>query len=162
MNSLGVVFSQKMFKEILKDLKVIVKRVKKVEKIVLLGDVRHSFGKVWKQEKKDLGKLFDFLEKSFPGKKIILIRGNHDTLVVGHFHPAIDVTDGEKSERFKCFLIGMLKRKKILVVPSFFPLVEGANILGDCYINLLPIKKKEAYVLDDNGKIYNFGKIDYN
>jgi uncharacterized protein len=206
LNREGVAVPRRMVGEVIKDLEKIVEKVKKVEKIVVLGDLRHSFGEILKEEKKDIKRFLDFLDKRFNGKEVIVTKGNHDTMlkiilrsegwknirpvdyfldngilffhgdcrsfekiekikkgvklcVVGHFHPAIDVTDGEKVERFKCFLVGKLNRKEIIFVPSFFPLVDGANILGDCELNLLPIKERQVFVVSPDGDVLDFGKI---
>ena len=50
-----------------------------VDKIVLLGDIKHDFGKISRQEWNDLLKLFDYLMPQC--KKLILIKGNHDNML---------------------------------------------------------------------------------
>ncbi len=206
LNNAGIAVPRRMVGEIIDDLKKIIVKTNKVEKIIILGDIRHSFGTITKQERQDINKFLDFLEEKFSKKKVILIRGNHDTmidivfrnenwknveivdyyvengilffhgdyksfkkvdkeikkaklLVVGHFHPAIDLTDGEKVERFKCFVVGNFKRKEIVVLPSFFPLVEGTNILGDCELDLLDLKKRKVFVVSPDGEVLDFGKF---
>jgi uncharacterized protein len=55
------------------------KKFGKVGKIVLLGDVKHVFGRPERQEWDDVLKLFDyFLEKIGKGGEIIVVKGNHD------------------------------------------------------------------------------------
>jgi uncharacterized protein len=206
LNKKGIAVPRRQVGEVILDLEKIVGKLKKVEKIVVLGDLRHSFGEILREEKKDIGRFLDFMSEHFGDKEIIITKGNHDTmleiilknekwknirivnyflsdrilffhgdkksfkkikkikkgvklLVVGHFHPAIDVTDGEKVERFKCLLVGKLNKKEIIIVPSFFPLVEGANILGECELNLLPIKKKRVFVVFPDGKVLDFGNV---
>ena len=49
-----------------------------IKQIVVLGDVKHEFGKISKQEWFDTLALLDFLLKK---AKVILIKGNHDTIL---------------------------------------------------------------------------------
>jgi len=100
-------------------------------------------------------------------KEIVFYDKKIKTIVCGHFHPAISIKDsgGVKKENFKCFLFGKNKyfKKDFLVVPSFFPLVEGTNIL----INKkelsenLNIKSFNIYVVfgDDKLQVKKFGKV---
>ena len=55
---------------------------------------------------------------------------NVKVLVCGHFHPAVYIREDVKTEKYKCFLLGKNKefKKEVVVVPSFFPLVEGADV----------------------------------
>lgn len=101
--------------------------------------------------------------KSFPqifkDKKI-------KTIVMGHVHPAVVIKDknGIKREKFKCFLVGKFKGKKLIVVPSFFPLVAGSEI-NEMYSGgkSSPIVSKkqfgnfETFVVGKN-RVYDFGK----
>jgi len=65
----------------------------------------------------------DKLHKEILDKKI-------RTIVIGHIHPAVTLKEpsGIKKERFKVFLIGRWKNKQLIIVPSFFPLIEGIEI----------------------------------
>lgn len=47
--------------------------------------------------------------------------------VMGHAHPAVTLREGVKFETYKCFLSGKYKSKNIIIVPSFFPFVEGTD-----------------------------------
>ena len=177
---------------------------KKGEKIIILGDLKHEFGRINKEEWFEVLDFLDFLKEKCKGAEIILIKGNHDTilgplakikgleikdfycvkdaykdvcflhgdkiinnkeienskiLILGHEHPCLKLREGSKIERFKCFLLGKYKHKKIIVLPSFFTF-EGFSILEK---NLSPylISKRdfEAFVMGENNKIYKFGKI---
>jgi hypothetical protein len=81
-------------------------------------------------------------------------------IIIGHEHPAISLREGSKVEKYKCFLLGKWKSKKLIVMPSFFPLVEGADIKKEellspyLYQNL---KKFDIFILGDN--VYSFGKL---
>lgn len=48
--------------------------------------------------------------------------------VVGHTHPAISLSDGEKQELYKCFLVGKYKKKNVILMPSFFSGVVGSDV----------------------------------
>lgn len=206
LNKAGILIPRNMMKEVLESLSFIKKRINSVKKVILLGDVKESFGKILKQEKEELFLFLKKINEYFSPDEIIIIKGNHDVLldlllkkenfenlkiknfhlekdilffhgdyksfnklkkevkkikmiVVGHFHPAINLTDGEKIEKFKCFVKGKLDGKEILIVPSFFPLIEGADILGECELNLIPIKEKKIFVVSPDGEVYDFGKI---
>jgi len=78
----------------------------------------------------------------------------------GHLHPAITLREGVKSERYKCFLAGSWRGKKVIVLPSFFPLVEGADVLiweGNLGFDF-SIEKSEVYLVGDAEVLY-FGKM---
>ena len=83
------------------------------------------------------------------------------TIIIGHEHPAISISKNSRSETFKCYLIGMYKDKKLIVMPSFNVLIEGSDILKEKILS--PFLKKsdldnfEVHVVADN--IYNFGKL---
>jgi len=90
------------------------------------------------------------------------------TIVIGHLHPSIIISDnqGIKREKFKCFLVGKFKLKKVIVLPSFLSTVEGTtmNNFEDEYednFSLIPKKNLsnfEVYVIG-NKEVYDFGKI---
>lgn len=86
-------------------------------------------------------------------------------IIMGHYHPAIILTDkfGIKQEKYKCFLYGKSRElhTEVVVLPSFFPLVEGTDIRShnsmlEGWINA---KNFKVFALDDEGKAYNFGKV---
>ncbi len=90
-------------------------------------------------------------------------------IVIGHLHPSINLSDkaNVKREKYKCFLTGKFKGKEIIIVPSFFGMIEGSAVNDDRYypeegfsiIESKLLESFEAHVIDDNGKIYNFGKV---
>lgn len=81
------------------------------------------------------------------------------TLIIGHDHPAVSLREGVKSEKFKCFLLGKYQDKKLIVMPSFFTINEGSNILQEKLLSpfLKDINSFEVFVLGD--KTYKFGKV---
>jgi len=82
------------------------------------------------------------------------------TVIIGHEHPAINIQDNNRVEKYKCFLKGKHKSKTLIVMPSLTTTAEGTNILLSS--RLSPFLKKslnqfEIFVIDD--KIYPFGTI---
>jgi len=66
------------------DIQEVIGRFKKIfsiveiEKIILIGDVKHEFGAISDQEWRDTLKVLDFLLEK---RNLIIIRGNHDTIL---------------------------------------------------------------------------------
>lgn len=198
MNKAGIFFPRVQFKEIMKDLEKIFKETGNVKEIVVVGDLKHEFGKISDQEWSETLKVLDFLKEK--SEKVILIRGNHDKIlgpiaekreieikdyyvregicfvhgdkifaecldkrvkiiVMGHRHPAVMLSDKYKKEKYKCFLVGNWKKKEVIILPSFFPIIEGTDIINMEENNLLFIPENElrkfrVYVIGD--RVYNF------
>ncbi len=82
--------------------------------------------------------------------------------VLGHRHPAVILADKYKKEKYKCFLVGKWKKKKIIIMPSFFPFVEGSDVITDYDGNRLFIPEKSLKSFDVfivGEKVYGFGKL---
>jgi len=89
--------------------------------------------------------------------------------VIGHIHPAVWLRDkkGVKREKYKAFLIGKFKGKKLIVVPSFFPLIDGSEI-NELYsggsgkkfsiLSKTSLKNFEVFIVGKS-KVYDFGKF---
>lgn len=201
LNESGILISRGMFEELIKDFDKIFSKIDcKIDKIILLGDVKHDFGQISRQEWNDLLKLFDYLIPKC--KNLIVIKGNHDnmlepvtrkrdlklrdmycwkefcfthgdedyeklwgekveTIIVGHGHPAIRLTDGGRSEKYKCFLSGKLKNKKLVVVPSFSEWYAGSDPReGDVVLAWdINFDNFEVRVVSDNLDVLDFGKL---
>ena len=172
MNRAGVFISRKMYQEMIDDLNKIFENAGKIDIIVLLGDVKHDFGGLMKQEWNDVLQLCDYLRDKIGKKgKIVITRGNHDNflktvawkfkdkkieivdyfvmgkycflhgdkiydivknknvgiVVLGHGHPALTLIDKTKSEKYKCFLEGKWKGKRVIIAPSFIEYSEGSD-----------------------------------
>ena len=169
LNEAGVFVTREMFKDMIGYFEKVFKIVGKVEYVILLGDVKHNFGRILRQERNDLVMLVEYFEKNLKkGGEIIIVKGNHDRIVepiansagvraldyfvigeycfahgdkefegmgdknirywiMGHGHPAIKLGDGVKIEKYKCFLIGKYKEKKIIIMPSFLEYSEGSD-----------------------------------
>jgi len=207
-NKSGVLLPRHQQKETLKDLKSIFEKLEKekknIKEIILLGDIKHEFGEISKQEWRDTFRVLRFLLGKC--ENLIITKGNHDNIlgpilkkfpkirfekiyfnkktaffhglkkdfkdkglkdkkikriVVGHFHPSITISEKSKREKYKCFLVGKYKGKQMIILPSFFSLREGVNILGRTKPGFLEghvdVRNFEIFILGD--KIYDFGKV---
>lgn len=85
---------------------------------------------------------------------------NSKTIIIGHEHPAVSISNNHRSEIFKCFLVGTYNNKELIVLPSFNLLTEGSNILRDEILSPFlkqDINNFDVYIVSD--KIYKFGKL---
>jgi len=80
-------------------------------------------------------------------------------VMIGHEHPAIGIRDGARLEKYKCFLSGSYRWKKLIVLPSFTFLTEGTDVLQEALLSpfIRKIDDFSAIVVSD--KAYDFGKI---
>lgn len=201
----GIFLPFNQLKTTKEELNNIIKHVKTkygLNKIILLGDIKHHFS-FEKSEIFELRDFMKFLEKQIPKEKIILIKGNHDTFtlkdhkiqesyvedslaffhgdkipknvyenskiktcIISHIHPSVNLRDktGIKREKFKAFFIGKFKRKELIVIPSFLPLIEGSEInefhnqKNFSIIDNSKLKKFDVYLVGKQ-KVYGFGKF---
>tara|TARA_Y100000034_G_C6885891_1_gene406774 strand:+ start:1229 stop:1927 length:699 start_codon:yes stop_codon:yes gene_type:complete len=190
----GVMLPKFQMNEIVDQLKLIFKKVQP-KTIIINGDLKHEFGRVLKQEWKDVLKIVDFLSGNC--QELILIKGNHDvilgpiaskrnltvvndyqlkdifiihgdklpetkakTIIIGHEHPSVTIKDGNKRERYKCFLKGKWRDKQLIVMPSFNPLLEGTDIVKEQLLSpfLTDISNFEVYI-SNHKEVFNFGKV---
>ena len=82
------------------------------------------------------------------------------TIVIGHEHPAISLREDIRIEKFKCFLKGKYKRKKLIIMPSFCLATEGTDVLKEKLISPFldhDLRNFEVFVVAD--KVYDFGKV---
>lgn len=198
LNKEGILVPRQQFKltkEILEKMLAVVKP----EIIVINGDLKHEFGRISDQEWRETLRIFDILSKH--AKKVVLVKGNHDTilgpiarkrnlsivdffsvgdicithghkiwkdkeflmakvLIISNEHPAISIREGVKSELYKCFLLGKWKRKKLIVMPSFLPIIDGTDVRRERILSPYlhqNLDDFEIFVIGD--KIYKFGKL---
>lgn len=82
--------------------------------------------------------------------------------IVGNAHPAVKISDGIKIEKYKCFLIGEYKDKKVIIVPSFIYNNEGSdpreNDLGMAW--KFKYNKFKVIVVGEDLKDLEFGKLE--
>lgn len=171
-------------------------QVVKPKIIIINGDLKHEFGRVLKQEWREVLALIDFLAEHC--QQLVLVRGNHDpilgpiaekrnllvvkeyqlgrilivhgdkivpkteakTIIIGHEHPAISLREKSKVEKFKCFLSGKWQDKRLIVMPSFNPLLEGTDILKEKLLSpyLKKISDFKVFIVN-NGEAFDFGKV---
>src|SRR3989344_522917 len=86
------------------------------------------------------------------------------TIVIGNEHPAVSLTDGIISEKYKCFLKGSWKRKNLVVQPSFCLMTEGTDILRaeviSEFLKEVNLNNFEVFVVAPSfDEIKYFGKI---
>ena len=74
----GVLVPRFQLEQIMNKLKVILEKTKPV-KIIINGDLKHEFGKVLRQEWREVLEFLDFLLQKIP--EVIIIKGNHDPFI---------------------------------------------------------------------------------
>ncbi|HLD01219.1 MAG TPA: metallophosphoesterase [Candidatus Nanoarchaeia archaeon] len=89
-----------------------------------------------------------------------LVETKAKTIIIGHEHPAVTLREHGKWEKYKCFLQGKWKRKQLIAIPSFNPLVEGTNVLEGNMLSpfLEDISKFKIYVINKQ-EVFDFGKV---
>jgi len=154
-----------------------------VNKIILVGDVKHGFGLLNTTEWLMVKKFIRDLKEKY-NLDIVVIRGNHDNylgvvldkfnipfylrwdlkdytfihghvdyelnelnkiIIMGHEHPSIILHDDLGVRyKFKCFLWGEYRDRRILVLPSVNELATGSAISANLSRDLIlsPILKK--------------------
>jgi putative SbcD/Mre11-related phosphoesterase len=80
-------------------------------------------------------------------------------LVFAHTHPAIILREGIKAERYKCWLFGRWKGKKVIVMPSLIPYAEGIDVLSHYFDQPFLKNLNNFEVLAVGDKIYKMGKV---
>ena len=153
--------SDQEWREILKFLDLLAKHCEKI--VVIKGNHDIILGPIAKKRSIEIVDDFNsdgiFIchghqvpkKKSYKDAKLVII---------GNEHPAVCVKDGARSETFKCFLKGIYRKKKMIVMPSFNPITIGTDILKGEFIS--PFMKTniagfEVFVVGD--KTYYFGKV---
>ncbi len=87
------------------------------------------------------------------------------TIICGHEHPAITISDGVRSETVKAFLVGEYrrgrKRFRMVVLPSFNPLAYGTDVLRERPLGplLTAFGGFSAFAVLD-GKVLAFGRVE--
>ncbi len=82
MNEAGVLLTREMFGEMIEYLRRVFEKCGNVDKIILLGDIKHDFGNVLRQEREDFVRLISYLKEKMSGSgEIIIVKGNHDIII---------------------------------------------------------------------------------
>jgi hypothetical protein len=154
--------SEQEWRETLKVFDLLEKNSKKV--MLIKGNHDKILGPIARKRDIEIVESYELKEKGIlilHGHKEIKIPKHIKTIIIGHEHPAVVIREGERSERFKCFLKGKYDGKDLIVLPSCNLLTEGTDVLKEGVLS--PFLKKsslgsfEAFVVSD--KIYNFGKL---
>jgi metallophosphoesterase superfamily enzyme len=91
-----------------------------------------------------------------------------DIFVFGHLHPAIVLNDEYKSEKYKCFLEGEWKGRRVFVLPSFssaslgFDLSEVDRLNDDERVSRGGRKIKGKFFVIDGKDLKKFEVVVYN
>lgn len=75
----GTMIPKFNFDDTIKRIKKILAKTKKLNKIIILGDLKHELGSLSQQEWKEVTELISFLKKNC--REIILLKGNHDNFL---------------------------------------------------------------------------------
>ncbi len=132
---------------------------KKLEMIIIQGNHDSIIKPV--AEKRNIK-----IKNSYQAGDLIIVHGDKliktkaKRIIIGHEHPAISLREGSKWEKYKCFLKGTWKRKELIVIPSFNPLLEGSDIVKEELLSpyLNNLTNFEIFALQDE-EVFNFGKL---
>ncbi len=95
------------------------------------------------------------------GHKIPPDFNSKDTAIIAHEHPAVSLFDGVRVERYKCFLVGSFKKTRLIVMPSFSPLMPGNDLATSKplspFLSRNNMNSFDVFIIAD--RIYNFGKL---
>ncbi|MEK6970304.1 MAG: metallophosphoesterase [archaeon] len=82
------------------------------------------------------------------------------TMVIGHDHPAVVLTEGATRQKFKCFLLGNWKGKRLIVLPSFNFASPGSDPREGALSPFLqqPLGSFRVWLVEDTA--YDFGTLD--
>ncbi|MCB9359544.1 metallophosphoesterase [Candidatus Woesearchaeota archaeon] len=197
LNKQGILLPRVFFKHLYEKTRNLIKELD-VDMVIINGDLKHEFGTISKTEWRHTIRFLDL----FKGKKVILIKGNHDatldpiaqdrdillvdeyilddiqlvhgdiikpipqgvnTVIIGHEHPAITLIGDNRSETYKCFLIGTHKSDKsktLIAMPSYNEITEGTNILNESILSpYLRQSLNDFRVIVYGKELFDFGKI---
>ena len=92
LTSAGYLFPRFQLKEIKQDLEKIFE-IKKPERLVITGDVKHEFSKITWNERKEILDFLDFLTEKV--QEILIVKGNHDNFLIYAVknYPSITLAD---------------------------------------------------------------------
>mgnify|MGYP001619325040 CR=1 FL=1 len=90
------------------------KQSRLLKKIKLLKNVKKMGGAI---KSKDKNGILIVHGDIIPPKEVL---ENASTIIMGHEHPALGIQDGQRSETFKCFLIGAWEKKDLIAILIFW------------------------------------------
>lgn len=84
------------------------------------------------------------------------------TVLIAHIHPALSLREGQRVERYKCWLVGSWRRKQLIVQPSFFTIMEGSDVLKEQdlspFLQDIRLGSFRAIAVGKK-RLYEFGKL---
>lgn len=84
------------------------------------------------------------------------------TIIIGHEHAAVSIRTSTRVERFKAFIKTRWKNKTLILMPAFFPLTEGTDLLQEQakspYLKDIDFNNAELWLLDKHNKPLYFGR----
>ncbi len=94
------------------------------------------------------------------GDEIPPLASSIQTIIIGHEHPMITLTRGNRRESYKCFLRTKYKGKNLIIMPSFHELTKGSNVIEEKPLSPLLSSYSEAEVYAVDGtSVFDFGKV---
>jgi hypothetical protein len=113
------------------------------------------------------------LHNYYVWKEFVFLHGDEDYdeawkkrieyVVIGHGHPAIKLREprGAKVEKYKCFLIGKFRRKKMIVVPSFIDYYVGSDPRDDELVLAwnIDFSNFDVKIVGADLEVLDFGKL---
>jgi len=122
LNKQGIFVPRSQFKETEIKLNEVLKKINgKLELIVINGDLKHEFGIISGQEWDETLKIFDLLQGHC--KKIILIRGNHDTV------------------------LGPVAKKRGLEIKDYYCIGDVCILHGDNILQNIDVSKAKTLII---------------
>lgn len=79
LNKQGILIPRTQFQDTICELQEILNQLPDINKIIILGDLKHEFGEISVQEWRETLRFLELLEQKT--KNIVLIKGNHDTIL---------------------------------------------------------------------------------
>ncbi|MEK6928440.1 MAG: metallophosphoesterase [Nanoarchaeota archaeon] len=81
-------------------------------------------------------------------------------VIMAHLHPIVELRGGVKSEKYKCFLEGNYKGKKIIILPSFADVGGGLDVREIIRKKIFGFNWKKFNVLAIGEKsVLDFGEL---
>jgi uncharacterized protein len=83
------------------------------------------------------------------------------TVVIGHEHPCVTLSEDGRRERVKCFLVGEWNGRDLIVLPSFNLVTEGTDVLEGSLLSPLlqgDISGFRAWGVEEGNAMY-FGPL---
>jgi len=83
------------------------------------------------------------------------------TIVIGHEHPCVGLSEEGRTEKVKCFLVGAYMGCGLIVLPSFNFVTEGVDVLKERLLSPMlqgDLSDFKAWGVED-GRILYFGRL---